>query len=434
MKSEGVHVVDATAILLRIANASPGETTADARASELTRRTEGLRRELLRLVDDWVSDSSEYLATGQLLEIAEVLEYCSLRQGIKALIAAQVLDEHLGHCFMDRFRAPQPPLSPGDPVPVVPFPSPGLCIEDRMMLLDGMGELTSLPARLTPMDDRTPRLRLAPEEVARFRVTLRWVDQYLEPIHLSTRFVAGVPCCTVQPGFQWDRYEEGSIGFFYGVTPCDPALQRERLRAVFREAVRQRASVLVLPELCLTEEMADELATDPWLKQIPLVALGSYHTSGKGPGSNRCRVLARGVQISVHEKFSDFSFEDEGVHRHEHLICDAERAGFELLLGAHSTAVVLICKDALDARVESLVRKLAPSLVMIPALSPKLDSFQKLAEQLGKDPQAFTLVCSFFQRGEAVLGRPVEGPAVHEVTDKTSCILIELKDCESIFN
>lgn len=434
MEAEGVHVVDATAILLRIANASPGETTADARAAELTRRTEGLRRELLRLVDRWVSDSSEYLAAAELLEIAEVLEDCPLRQGIKALIAAQVLDEHLGHCFIDRFRKPRPPLSPGDPVPTVPFPSPALCIEDRLMLLDGLGKLTSQPAKLTPMDDRTPRLRLAPEEVARFRVTLRWVGQYLEPIQLSTRFAAGVPCCTVQPGFQWERYEEESIGLFYGVTPSDPELQRERIRAVLREAVRRRASVLVLPELCLTEELADELATDPWLKLIPLVALGSYHTPGKGPGSNRCRVLARGVPISVHEKFSDFSFDDEGVHRHEHLICDAERAGFELLLGAHSTTVVLICKDALDARVESLVRKLAPNLVMIPALSPKLDSFQKLAEQLGKDPQAFTLICSFFQRGEAILGRPVEGPALHEITGKNSCILMDVIDIEANIN
>jgi hypothetical protein len=100
------------------------------------------------------------------------------------------------------------------------------------------------------------------------------------------------------------------------------------------------------------------------------------------------------------------------------------------LLGAHSTAVVLICKDALDARVEALVRSLAPNLVLIPAMSPKLDSFQKLAEQLGKDPQAFTLICSFFQRGEAILGRPVEGPAFHEVTERSSCIFMEIKDFE----
>jgi hypothetical protein len=297
-------------------------------------------------------------------------------------------------------------------------------------VLGALGQPTSRPSNLTPEDDRTPRLRLAPPEVARFRVGLRWAEPHLEPVGADWRFAAATTNHGVDAEFTWQRYHHGGRPVFYEVSPRDVARQRARLHDAIDEAIRRRATVLVLPELCATQALADELTASGRLAPLPLVALGSFHEPAppSTPGRNRCRVLARGVELVTHDKFSDFHLEDDGdrpgdpaVRRHEHLIADDGAAGFDLVIAATNAVVVLICKDALDTRVAALVQELAPTVVLVPAMSAKTRPFETLAERLADVPQAFTLVAAVTDEHAVIFGRPgSRGPDAPPVTKRTS--------------
>lgn len=405
------HVVDVTAALLRIANATPAATSADHRDASLAPAHDRVRAAVLARL----REPGEFIDTETVSGLAAALAQSQLRPGLTALIGAHVLDAWAGHRFIDFFRDDRRRLQVGDPMPVIAFPGATLPAPDRQAVLRALGQPTSRPANLTPQDDRTPRLRLAPPEVARFRVGLRWAEPHLDPVGPDWRFAAAVTNRAITDEFCWQRYHHGDRALFYEVAPQDVARQRGRLHAAVDEAVRRRATVLVLPELCATQALADELTTSGRLTTLPLVALGSFHeaTAPATPGRNRCRVLARGVELLTHDKFSDFHLEDAGdapgdpdVRRHEHLIADEATAGFDLLISAANAVLALICKDALDARVATLVQELAPTVVLVPAMSPKTRPFETLAERLADVPQAFTVVAAVTDEHAAIFGRP----------------------------
>lgn len=422
---ELAHVVDVTAALLRVANATPAATSADFRDAALAPESDRVRAALL----DRLPTPAEFVDAEALSGLAAALAISRLRPGLTALIGAHVLDAWAGHRFIDFFRDGRPRVQVGDPLPVIAFPSATLPPPAQKAVLRALGQPTSRPGNLTPLDDRTPRLRLAPPEVARFRIGLRWAEPHLDPVAPAWRFAAAVTNRVVEDEFCWQRYHHGGRPLFYEVAPRDVAAQRARLHDAIDEAVRRQATVLVLPELCATQALADELTTSGRLAPLPLVALGSFHeaTAPATPGRNRCRVLARGVELITHDKFSDFHLEDAGdapgdpaVRRHEHLIADDATAGFDLLISAANAVVVLICKDALDARVAALVQELAPTVVLVPAMSPKTRPFETLAERLADVPQAFTLVAAVTDEHAAIFGRPgSRRPDAPPVTKRT---------------
>lgn len=404
-----VHVVDLVTALLRIANATPAATKADHRRAELHGEI-GLLEDAI--VDALRAHDSEYVDDAIVEAVASALDARALAPGIAALTAAHVIDARLGARFIDYFRPTSDGsrdrhLRAGDPIPVVPFPAETVSPSQRDDVLRVMGRRSGNPDFRTTPDDRVAHLRLAPAGIEEWHVLLRWADPHVEPIGADCRFAAGITNGDFQGDFQWERYEVQGRPMFYAVTPRRPDDQLGRLRGVLAEALDREAKVLVLPELCATGEMIASLRRSPELARIPLAALGSYHDEVEpgAPGRNRCHVIAHGREIAVHEKFTDFHYDDGGTRRHEHLVAD-ETSGFSLLVSPQCTVVPLICKDALDVRVQELVRTLAPTLVLIPAMSEDVEGFLALARMLRDDPQSFTIVSCITPGAAGVIGRP----------------------------
>lgn len=398
--SDGLgHVVDVATALLRVANATPAETTTDHRDAALEAERDLLRARVCAVLPN---PPGEYLTAATVGALADALTASRLRPGFAALTAAHAVDAWCGHRFIDYFRGARGPLAPDDPVPVVGFPAPTLPRDDAARLLRAIGRPTSQPHRLTPEDDRTRRLRLAPPEVARFRVSLRWAEPHLAPVDATWRFAAAITNHDLEGEFHCHRYDHDGAKVFYPVTPRDHLDQRARITRAIADARARRASALVVPELTTTKAIVDELAASGALADLPLCALGSYHEPMSGPGYNRCRVFARGVEIACHDKFSDY--EDPRGHR-EHLVA-SDDGGLDVLLAAGAAVIVLICKDAMDSRVATLLARLAPTVVLIPAMSIKTRPFETLAERLADDPQAFCVIASAAGEHGAVFGRP----------------------------
>lgn len=133
----------------------------------------------------------------------------------------------------------------------------------------------------------------------------------------------------------------------------------------------------------------------------------------------------------THRKFSDFYL---GTC-HEHLAREDGDAGFDLLISPRGTVVVLICKDAFG-EVGDLVQALAPTLLLIPAMSEETVDFEVLARRLAHDPQGFTLVACAGPKVNAIFGRPaLESPVSTVRSTSAGCEIFTVKGrCELIVN
>jgi predicted amidohydrolase len=410
-------VVDVAAALLRVANATPAETSADHRDAALEAERDLLRARVCALLP---LPPAEYLTEVALGELAAALTATPTAPGLRGAdpqptrstpgaatgssttSAATARRYRLAiRCRWSAFRRRPWPATTAS----------ACCAR--------IGRPTSRPHALTPEDDRSRRLRLAPPEVARASGSAFELGRAAPSRRsdASWRFAAAVTNHDLVAEFDCHRYQHGEARVFYPVAPRDPDDQRARIHRALAAARASRATALVVPELTTTKAIVDELAGSGALADLPLCALGSYHEPGPGPGHNRCRVFARGVEIARHDKFSDY--EDPLGHR-EHLVADPAAAGLDVLLAAGAAVIVLICKDALDQRVAGLVAGLAPTLVLIPAMSTKTRPFETLAERLADDPQAFCLVASASGEHAAIFGRPGSTPATPPVVKRNA--------------
>jgi hypothetical protein len=147
--------------------------------------------------------------------------------------------------------------------------------------------------------------------------------------------------------------------------------------------------------------MHARLAASRAFHAVPFVVPGSYHTpQAVGPGHNETSLLVHGRPLAKHRKFRPVvfpdCFDDRGelrdVIRQEHLAVEESR--ISISVSGDWSVATLICKDAMDNAVQDLLRDLAVQLVLVPAMSPKVEDFADLAQQLGRDPQAVTLVAN----------------------------------------
>jgi hypothetical protein len=155
-------------------------------------------------------------------------------------------------------------------------------------------------------------------------------------------------------------------------------------------------------------------------------------TEANTPGANICDVFAHGAHVFSHRKFSDYYYDEAQpsprppIRYHEHLVRQDGEAGFDMLISPCCTAVVLICKDAFG-EVGDLVQKLAPTLLLIPAMSDETGDFELLAKRLAHDPQGFTLVACTGPRRNTIFGRPSkEQPVVTTVSYKEGCEVFDI--------
>lgn len=319
-----------------------------------------------------------------------------------ARAVAEGLDAGAGQFFADWFHGLELDLSPNDPFPVAEN-------NVRRWVATSSGS----PGIRTEALDRLPRLRLAPADLRGLRVSMRWADAKLAELEHVERFGLGVVANPdVFETFTWERYSIDTRGLFFHVRPHDPPALDAKIRALVATAERRGVDLLLLPELCLTAEMHAALVATHAFGRLPFVVAGSHHSpSGVGPGQNEATLFAHGRPIASHRKFRPVifpdRFDDTGatrqVARQEHLRVDESRISV-LVTGDWSVAV-LICKDVMENAVQDLLRDLAVQLVLVPAMSPKTEDFADLAQQLGRDPQSYTLVAN---TGEtvAIIGTP----------------------------
>lgn len=403
-------VVELVTICLRLAQCEQSRTTAELNTAERSAEIADLEQRLDVVMERaTVHGRAETLSATLIGDIVVELDRSGLGAGTTALILARVIDAYLGSTFIDFFIDTSRRLRPGDPFPVVPWPSVRLDDEANERAIASLGKRTGNPDTRTPPDDRVDHLRLATEDVSRWCITLRWADPFLEPVMDSTRFAACVTSTTLEE-FAYDVYTVGPRSVFYDVRPTAEEAHLERILTGLNHARAQSASIVVLPELAMTPSMLDHLRSTDAFAGLDLVVAGSVHTAVPKlqPGHNVATVLAAGQSLHEHRKFSDFYIRrgEDGTQVHEHLERDGARDGFSLLISPHCVLVVLTCKDAMDRRVKSLVAHLAPTLLLIPAMSPQVDEFERLAEDLAHDPQTFTVVACIGSSQGAIFGRP----------------------------
>lgn len=180
------------------------------------------------------------------------------------------------------------------------------------------------------------------------------------------------------------------------------------------------ATVAVAPELA-----AENLDLEIVWPNVPsgcLLAPGSQYLSIEGNEVNRVtlgfgteiQTQLRYRSISFHDKFSPFVVDGEAENitpRPPHLT---------VLAGQRYRIAALVCKDLLSPDVTATLGRLGISLLVVPALSAKVDGFVAAAEFLASHSQTVSVCANGHSGGDLVggiVGRPVrrDTVATHDV-------------------
>jgi len=180
---------------------------------------------------------------------------------------ANLLDERYSGSLAESFRR-RSPYQPavGDPIPL---DNPDL------------RQVTTLPAtappwRLANRLDETRHVRLAGEWATQFRVIFDYsvADELVGIIGPDTV----VATCHPNRVLAEFRFPVDARGRTFPVRPLDEQRQEREIDQLIGVAVAAGASVVVLPELCVTESMAAQL--QDWTRRDGgprLLVTGSYH-------------------------------------------------------------------------------------------------------------------------------------------------------------
>lgn len=301
---------------------------------------------------------------------------------------AELVDETFGHTFAASFarRSPYQPRV-GDPVPL-----------DR----PDLRRITDLPAttppwRLAHRLDETRRVRLAGGWAAQFRVVLDYclADVLTGLVDRDTVVATCHPNRTVE---EFDLPEDGS-GRSFPVRPHDLERQRGAIDRQVAAAVRAGASIVVLPELAVTEPLARYL--EHWVRRPDgprLLVTGSFHAETAEPGSvedgrqrrNTALAWVRGSDRPlVHDKHSPA---DRPVREDIHPQGWPEVRIYVTADGWH--LVLAVCRDLLNPQAVHALSEAGANLVLVPAMSETLLAFGGPAAQLVGTEQALVAVAN----------------------------------------
>lgn len=307
---------------------------------------------------------------------------------------AELLDTHYGHTFAGSFarRSPYQPRV-GEPVP-----------------LDGVDlrRVTALPPtappwRLANRLDETRRVRLAGAWAAQFRV----IFDYCLADTLAGVIDADTVIATCHPNTSLDELDRprDRRQRSFPIRPADPDRQRDEIHRLVSTAVAAGASIVVLPELCVTESLASELRN--WVRRPDgprLLVAGSYHHEddhhgddgdGAGPaGAGRRRNTAvawiRGSDRPIsHDKHSPADLpigEDIQPEGWPELRIHVTADGWHLVLA--------ICRDLLNPLAVLALNEAGVNLVLAPAMSETLVPFGGPVAQLVAANQALVVVAN----------------------------------------
>ena len=276
---------------------------------------------------------------------------------------ALFLDDRYGQYFTDSFRR-RSPYQPGvgDPVP--------LGGPDMRAVMDM--QPTSPPWRLANRLDETRRVRLAGEWATQFRIVFDYsVFDILSGVVTTDTIIA-----TCHPNRALTEFALPSdpTQSTFPVQPADLDRQRRHLDRLIGAAAAAGASIIVLPELCVTESLARHL--QDWVRRTDgprLLVAGSYHHADGAPLRRRNTAIAwvRGHdQPLTHDKHSPAEqpiLEDIQPQGWPELRVYVTAEGWHLVLA--------ICRDLLNPQAVHALAEAGANLVLVPAMSESLTPF-----------------------------------------------------------
>ncbi len=299
---------------------------------------------------------------------------------------AQFLDEHYAHTFT-RFFRDRSPYQPavGDPIPL-DFPN--------LRELTAM-PFTSPPWRLANRLDQTRHIRLAGDWAVQYRL----VFDYSLADALTGLITAETVIATCHPNHSVTEFSlpHDAHGRTFPIRPINLDRQRKDLNWLIGAATEAGADIVVLPELCVTEELATEL--QHWVRRPDgprLLVAGSYHHQHRdrlAPFTDRRRntalVWARGHdQPFEHDKHSAG---DSPIAE------DIQPAGWpelrvHVIDGWHM--VIAVCRDLLNPEAVHALTAIGANLVLVPAMSETLLAFGGQGSSLVGNCQAILAVAN----------------------------------------
>jgi len=341
---------------------------------------------------------------------------------------AEALDAVLGPRFLPMYLGRSTRLRPDDPLPT-PHP------DWRRLTPSPSSDPWALDGRL----DALPHLRLAGSWAREVEVTLDgdWRTWHALPqLGAGDRLACAVPNESLGE-FHIGRGTVEGRPVFFDVRPlAGDADQGARCIALLELAAAHRCRVVVFPELAVPKGALEAMAR--WLSaqdQVELVVAGSRHRRARGGAwHNESQILFAGWrERRKHRKFRPFAFHDADgdgrVRRSEHLA--ASPARIRAYLSPAWTTVVLVCKDLVVEPVPRLLAELRANLVLVPALSFKMDAFRTAACDVATWAQGVALVANAAlaarprgTRSEVVVALPSQDISLYAEVPPPGSILV----------
>lgn len=310
---------------------------------------------------------------------------------VVARALAELLDERYAHSFLASFRR-RSPYQPGvgDPIPL---DSPDL------RSVTGL-PATSPPWRLANRLDETRHVRLAGEWATQFQV----IFDYSLAESLTGLIGPDTVVATCHPNRELTEFDFplDRRGRTFPVHPADLRRQRTEIDRLITTAVAAGASIVVLPELCVTESMALQLQDWTCRTDGPrLLVAGSYHhddahpaeaarTTGPPRRRNTAIAFVRGQRRPLtHDKHSPA---DRPVNE------DIQPQGWPILRVYVSSdgwhLVIAICRDLLNPQAVHALTEAGVNLALVPAMSETLVAFGGPVAHLVGAAQAIVAVAN----------------------------------------
>ncbi|WP_219816413.1 NUDIX domain-containing protein [Arthrobacter sp. 4R501] len=301
-----------------------------------------------------------------------------------ARLLAELLDEQYCHSFRESFRR-RSPYQPGvgDPIPL---DSPDLRHVTALTA-------TSPPWRLANRLDETRHVRLAGEWATQFQV----IFDYSLARELTGIIDRNTVVATCHPNRTLAdfHFPADASGRTFPVGPKDEDKQHQEIDRLISAAVANGASIVVLPELCVTESLAARLQSWTCRTGGPkMLVAGSYHHDDEHLGSPRRRNTAvaylRGTPAPLtQDKHSPADRPvKEGIQPQgwPQLRVHVSDDGWHLVLA--------ICRDLLNPHAVHALAESGVNLLLVPAMSETLVAFGGPVANLVGSGQAFVAVAN----------------------------------------
>lgn len=301
-----------------------------------------------------------------------------------ARLLAELLDERYSHSFRESFRR-RSPYQPGvgDPIPL---DSPDLRHVTAL-------SATSPPWRLANRLDETRHVRLAGEWATQFQV----IFDYSLARELTGIIDRDTVLATCHPNRTLAEFHfpADASGRTFPVGPKDEDKQHQEIDRLISAAVANGASIVVLPELCVTESLAARLQGWTCRAGGPrMLVAGSYHHADDHDGSPRRRNTAvaylRGMSAPLtQDKHSPADLpvrEDIQPQGWPELRIHVSDDGWHLVLA--------ICRDLLNPHAVHALAESGANLLLVPAMSETLVAFGGPVANLVGSGQALVAVAN----------------------------------------